>query len=341
MIREVLTLDALQKLDADEAAALLLVRQDSGDHGHDEAIFDEWLFADPANANAWMRACNAWTALDGANAAELSELRVVRPAEASARPRWRFAIAASVAVLAAVGGTMLLNRDGSGSGGSADTQVAVGEPGLMFATAKGEHRSFQLADASTVTLNTDSRVAVAFRGGERRLELIRGQAFFAVAHDKSRPFVVAVDGRTVTALGTRFEIRAEPASVRVVLVEGKVAVTRERGPPVVMRPGQQLLAGPRGVTVSAADVSAVDDWQRGIVTFKETTLAAAAAELNRYSRAQLKVDDPRIAGLTVSGVFQTSDARRFARTIAQIHPVRVEADGVDTLRIVPATAGRG
>lgn len=343
MIREVLTLDHLDRLGSDAAAALLLVRQDAGDDGGDEAVFDEWLAADPAHADAWVRACSSWTAFDGADEGDLRPFRDVGvPEERRARPRWGFAIAASVAVIAATGGAVLLNRDGgTAPGGTAGTQVAAVDPAkLMLTTAKGEHRSFQLADTSTVTLNTDSAVAVAFRpGGERRLELIRGQAFFKVARDKARPFVVAADGQTVTALGTQFEVRAEAATLRVVLVEGRVSVAPARGAPVVMRAGQQLVAGPQGVSLSAADVAAVSDWQRGIVTFKGTTLAAAVTELNRYSRTQLKVDDPRLARLTVSGVFQTNDASRFARTIAEIYPVRVVAGGGDTLRIVAAPDG--
>jgi transmembrane sensor len=331
MIREVLTLDHLKRLGADGAAALLLVRQDAAGDDPDEAMFDEWLAADPAHADAWARACDAWTAFDGAGAADLEVFRQSEePEEPQARARWGFAIAASVAVIAATGGTMLLDRQGGPEPGSAaGIQVAaVDAAKRMLTTARGEHRSLRLADASTVTLNTDSAVAVAFKpGGERRLELVRGQAFFKVAQDKTRPFLVSANGQTVTALGTQFEVRADASTLRVVLVEGRVSVAPARGAPVVMRPGQQLLAGPQGVTVSVADVAAVGDWQRGVVTFKGTTLAAAVTELNRYSTSQLKVDDPGIARLTVSGVFQTNDARRFARTIAEIYPVRVVPAG--------------
>lgn len=336
MIREVLTFEHLQRLGADEAATLLLIRQDAGDDGHDEAVFDEWL-ADPANAAAWTRVCGAWASFDAANddmqVRDLREAVRVEPA----RARWGYAIAASIAVIAAVGGTLVVTRaDGPAVSGS-ETQVAsAGSERLMLTSAKGERRSFQLADASSVTLNTDSAVAVAFRpGGERRLELIRGQAFFKVTHDKTRPFVVAVDGSTVTALGTAFEVRAGRGATRVVLVEGRVRVGPAGAAPVELHAGQQLLTGPHGITVSDADIGAVDDWQRGVVTFKNTTLTAAAAELNRYSATQL-IADPKVAQLTVSGVFRTDDARRFALTVEAILPVRVVASGERELRITPA-----
>ncbi len=342
MIREVLTLDRLGRMDTGEAAALLLVRRNADDYdGADEAVLDDWLAADPTHFEAWARAASVCAHFDSPDDnAVLNDMREAARSASAAPTRWGFAIAASIAVIAATGGALLLDRQGGADSAAPGTQIASVDPAKpMLATARGEHRSYQLADASTVTLNTESAVAVAFRpGGERRLELIRGQAYFKVTPDQSRPFVVAADGQTVTALGTQFEVRAEASSLRVVLVEGRVSVAPARGSPVVMRAGQQLIAGPQGVTLSAADVGAVSDWQRGIITFKGTTLAAAVTELNRYSRTQLKVDDPRLARLTVSGVFQTNDASRFARTIAEIYPVKVVAGGGDTLRIVPAPA---
>ncbi|TRW17215.1 FecR family protein [Glacieibacterium frigidum] len=335
MIREILTLEQLERLGAPEAAALLRVRQDAGGDDHDDAVFDEWI-ADPANAEAWTRVCGVWASFDDAgDDAGLQDLREAAQEKPAPRQRWGFAIAASLAVVAATGGALMLNRpDDKGPAGG--TLVADAGTVQTLTTAKGEHRSFALADASTVTLNTDSVVAVAYRpGGERRLRLLRGQAYFKVAPDKARPFVVAFEDRTVTALGTAFEVRAEGDAMRVVLVEGRVSVSRTGGAPVVMRAGQQLLAGPQGLTLSTADVGAVDDWQRGVVTFRNTTLKAAAAELNRYADQRLVVTDPRVARLTVSGVFRTDDTGRFARTVEAILPVRVAAKG-DTLEIAAA-----
>lgn len=343
MIREVLTLEALQRLEPHEAAALLLVRQDSGDGDLDDAVLDAWLAADEAHVDAWTRAATAWQAFE-VEAASSETLQSMRDAAlANDRPnprfRWGFAAAASIAVLAASGGALLLSRPDAVESTQPRTELAGAEAGvLQLVTATGEHRSFTLADRSVVTLNTDSAVTVAFRaGGERRLALTRGQAFFQVAHDRSRPFVVSAFDRTVTALGTAFEVRLDRRAVRVVLVEGRVSVGHGTASPVALRAGQQLVADDSGTKVSAADVAAVEDWQRGVVTFKGTTLAAAAAEMNRYSTTQLVVDDPRVARLKVSGVFHTDDARRFAQTIEQIYPVKVIAAAGGASRIVPAS----
>lgn len=340
MISEVLTLKRLERMGANEAAALLRVRQDAGGDNHDEVVFDAWLAADPANAEAWTRVCGVWADFDAsADDPELQELRDEAREEPAPRRRWGLAIAASAAIVAVAGGSLLLNERGK-SGTAGSTLIAGTGSVQTLTTAKGEQKSFALADASTVTLNTNSAVTVFVRrSGERRLELIRGQAFFKVAPDKERPFVVAFDNHTVTALGTAFEVRADGDAMRVVLVEGRVSVSRPGGPPVLMRPGQQLIAGPRSVTLSTADISAINDWQRGVVTFRDTTLGAAATEFNRYADRQLVVADPRVARLKVSGVFRTDDAGRFARTIEVILPVRVAENG-DKVEITSASAAR-
>src|SRR5579859_277103 len=83
-----------------------------------------------------------------------------------------------------------------------------------FQTRVGEQRLVTLIDGSRVRLNTDSKLVVHFRGRERRVELVRGEAFFEAAHDASRPFVVEADGARVRALGTKFDVRRDSDLVR-------------------------------------------------------------------------------------------------------------------------------
>ena len=335
MIREVLTLEHLKRLGATEAAALLLVRQDMSDDDDDDAVFTAWIEADSANGTAWARACALWERT--ADAAELQALHGSPAAVTTLAWRApRYAIAASIAI-ALVGGTTLLVRRPAVVAPAA-TQIASAEvPSVVLATAHGEHRSFTLPDGSLATLNTDTSVRVAFRsGGERRIDLLRGQAMFAVFHDRARPFVVAVGGQTVTALGTHFEVRADPGVTRVVLVEGRVAVrTGAAGAaPVILKPGEELTTrGDAAPVVTRADLDAVADWQRGIVTFHDEPLPAAAAELNRYAATRLVVRDPAVSAYRVSGSFHVEDTARFARTVAELYPVRVVSVGNGQLEL--------
>jgi transmembrane sensor len=96
---------------------------------------------------------------------------------------------------------------------------------MSFQTAVGQQDSFRLQDGSVVFLNTNSKVSVALSRGERRIELVRGEARFEVAKDTNRPFTVATATATVRALGTVFNVRAERLSTQVVVLEGQVEVT--------------------------------------------------------------------------------------------------------------------
>lgn len=335
MIREVLTLERLQTLTAAEAAALLLVRQDMADDDGDDMVFTAWIEADPGNGTAWAQACQLWE--QTADAPELQQLRA--PPTAVATSSWRaprYAIAASIAV-ALVGGTTLLVRRPAVVVPAAPQVASADVASRLLVTAHGERRTFELADASSVTLNTDTALRVAFRpGGERRIALLHGQAVFAVHHDRSRPFVVAVGSQTVTALGTHFEVRAEPNLMQVALVEGSVAVRAGRAerPPVILKPGEALTArGDAEPVVTRADLDAIGDWQRGVVTFHDTPLSAATAEIGRYTAMRLVIRDPKVADYRVSGSFHTDDPARFARTVAALYPVRIVTVGPQQLEI--------
>src|SRR5690606_6140981 len=97
-----------------------------------------------------------------------------------------------------------------------------------FRTVVGQQEAVTLPDGSTVTLNTDTRVRTVADSEKRLVYLDRGQAFFQVAKDPRRPFVVTAGGRTVTAVGTAFDVRVDEGTFRVVLVEGRVRVEAAR-----------------------------------------------------------------------------------------------------------------
>lgn len=345
MIQEVLTLDRLRSMPADEAAALLTVR--AGDAGpHDDEMLGAWLGLGEANVRAWERAQKAWSSFEGAENDEI--LDAMRRAALKARPamavKWPPLAAAAAALLVVLTGALWARfgvgvLDGRSNTVTASTHAAARPAAADYATLKGQRRIFSLPDGSRLTLDTDSAVDAAFTPTRRDLRLLRGRAFFDVKHDARRPFAVRADGREVVALGTRFDVRVDPGDVRVVLVEGTVSVSSlsPTAPLTVLHAGEQLVdrAGAAPL-VSPARIDEALNWQRGFVTFDDDTLAAAAAELNRYSRDQIVVRDPRVARLRVTGMFQAGDPERFGRTLAQIHPVRMVRTGVGQLEIVPA-----
>ncbi len=89
----------------------------------------------------------------------------------------------------------------------------------------GELKVVPLGDGSVVTINTSSRVAVRFTLSQRRVEVLSGQANFAVAKDAARPFIVSAGGGETLAVGTGFDVYQRENSTVVTLIEGRVNVT--------------------------------------------------------------------------------------------------------------------
>jgi transmembrane sensor len=295
----------------------------------DEVAFAAWR-ADPANAEALAEVEGVVDEV-GAVAA-FSEVRAMREAALAAaparRPPWR-AMGSVAAGLAAVvlAGVWAVNLP-EAPARSPVTAVAA----QRYVTGVGERRTVRLADGSAVALNTASVVEVAYSAGRRDIRLLQGQALFDVAHNAARPFVVTAGDRVVTALGTRFDVRLDAGAVKVVLVEGRVKVEPlrpaglERIVPVLGRQtldaGEALVADPgEGVEVAVADTEQATSWRRGQVIFRDDTIAAAVAEMNRYSDTQLVIDDPRIGALKISGVFGVTREENFLAALTSFYPI--------------------
>ncbi len=198
-----------------------------------------------------------------------------------------------------------------------------------YSTAVGEQFSARLDDGSRVQLNTDTRLRVRFTGGARRVDLLRGQAFFEVAHDTQRPFIVAAGSTQVRAVGTKFDVRRDPGEVRVTLAEGKVAVRDSSGggKDWMLAPGQSLDLGARAKMTrpTLVDVPATTAWTTGRLTFRDVTLADAVTEINRYTREKIVLGAGAPADRKVSGVFPTGDTGDFVAAVTALY-------GLKTLR---------
>jgi transmembrane sensor len=206
----------------------------------------------------------------------------------------------------------------------------------VYRTQVGEQRLVVLEDGSRVRLNTDTVVQVRYRRAARSLELRRGQAFFDVAADPDRPFVVTANAVRVTALGTSFDVRRTDETVQVTLLEGAVAVAHGDREAAQLTPNQQLTATPEGLSQPRpTDAAEAAGWTTGRLTFRNVPLRAAIAEMNRYSEDKLVLEAPeQLAQAPVSGVFDVGDAAAFEAAVEAIFPLqsRPEPGGV---RLVP------
>lgn len=204
-----------------------------------------------------------------------------------------------------------------------------------YATSVGEQRVVQLADGSRVHLDTASEIRVRFSGAGRIVTLDRGQAFFEVAPDASRPFTVEAGQASVTALGTSFDVRRSGGSTQVVLVTGRVEVKSVPGAPAkVMAPGQAAVLSGSAPVVSAADVERATSWKQGRLIFRDTPLPVAVAEINRYLDKGIVLDAPGLSQTTVNGVFETGDRDAFVSTAAEVFGLRAVPGPDGTVRLV-------
>ncbi len=215
------------------------------------------------------------------------------------------------------------------------------EQAARYATAlsspRGQLTTAQLPDGSTVTLDADSRATVDYDARGRTVRLLAGGAFFAVAHDASRPFRVLAGGHTVRVLGTRFEVALVPGDGLLLAVEaGRVELLSTRGETRVLTAGQRLrIDAAQRLSATEAGVSGdVAAWRGGWLDLRESTLGEAVARLARYSRRPLSVD-PRVAELRVLGRVRIAEADAWLRLLPRSLPVLVRDDGAGGLVVVP------
>ena len=204
------------------------------------------------------------------------------------------------------------------------------EGGSVYATGLGEQRTVALQDGSRVTLNTDTRLKVNFSESRRDLVLLSGEALFDVAHDPTRPFLVTAGLGSVTAIGTRFQVRREVGEVQVTLLEGRVRVDSAEAPaPVEMAPGEQVRIAKTNpeITRHKIDSEAALSWTSGRLIFRSTPLAEAVAEVNRYAKTKIRIADASLESLRISGTFVTGDSELLAAALQTDMPVKAEFSG--------------
>ncbi len=141
-----------------------------------------------------------------------------------------------------------------------------------------------LDDGSLVHLNYDSRLIYPEKFGDRRDVILEGEAYFMVAHDKSRQFVVHTPQGDVKVYGTEFNVntRNENEAVNVVLVKGSVGFTPTEGTETMLAPGQILSYGNHQLSIRPTDIAPYIAWNTGEFVFSDWTLARIMSVIARW-----------------------------------------------------------
>jgi transmembrane sensor len=339
--------------DIDRAAAEWTARLDAGRPLTDaeEQAFAQWLDGDPRCRGALLRMqalflrSEAAAALGGGFRSEVLRAADSAPAD-QGRGDARAAAAAGVPVRRGLSRRQALNwARGAAVAAAAATAIGVSLPasGAVIRTAKGEMRRVPLADGSSVLLNTESAMQVAYEEGQRRVALLDGEAFFTVAADRVRPFVVEAGGRRLRAASARFSLRKlQGQPLHLLVQQGAVrlpGVGHEAGG-VTVGPNMRLTLPDRSgadagtayspVAVEPGTLGRELAWQDGKLAFEGETLREAAEAFARYSDRRILIHDDRLAAETVTGLYAANDPVGFGRTVAQVFDagLSVERDAV-------------
>lgn len=316
-----------------KAAAAWVLDEQKGLSRRQRARRDDWLAADPRHAKAYQEVLATLGELDRHAAhPEIMALRQAALAHSEAQPTSR-----KLALWAACLVSILLFGATARSLFDRFTVVQA----AAHATSVGERSTVPLADGSIVTLNTASEVEVAYSADERSVRLLDGQAIFTVAHGQPAPFRVYAGDKVVTAIGTVFDVRIDGDEVRVSVIEGAVRVTRQV-PTRVERPspadeetlvaGEALVASPGGaMSVKRVDIERVTSWRSGLLSFQDTPLAEAIAEVNRYTHRPVTLADSRLGEYRMSGTFRVGEPERFARALTELFPVAATSTDTGTV----------
>ena len=313
-----------------------------------EQSFADWLRESPVHVREYLRAVEVWEGLGhpdvgggrtrdefikaagDSNLVELPTAAPPPPTSYRSGFRWRrvgFALALTgVFALAYIGWQ----------------QTTV----IKVTTGLGEQHSEVLPDHSVVELNTQSEIRVGFTAAERRVELIRGEAFFDVAKDPARPFIVVTDLATAKAIGTRFSVYRALSSTIVTVAEGRVLVldkqakadapadSVERTDVVEVVPGTQAEAQPgRPVQMRKANVERTFAWRERRLVFEGEPLSTVVEEFNRYNSPPLVISDPRLREERISGVFGANDPESLLDFLVKVDHISITRDANQTIRI--------
>lgn len=205
----------------------------------------------------------------------------------------------------------------------------------VYRTPIGGLATVPMADGSKVTLNTSTEITLAMTHKERRVNLVQGEAFFDVAKDPARPFVVQAGDQQVIAVGTRFSVRLKPEGIHVAVTEGQVRIEKRpllaaeqpSANPSLLVAG--TIADARNMEISIQQQPLVEleralSWREGYVSLRRASLAEAVAEFNRYNLRQLVIADPELAQIRVGGNFKSGNVDGFVRLLQKGFMIRVE-----------------
>ena len=322
--------------EGENEAAVWAWRMDRGLSAEEQDALFDWLAIDPKHSEFLNRQRGDWKRLDKLSAwrPEHSgrpnpDLLAPKPKPVVNRLFWGAMAAAAAFAVVFVSYQQISVRVSD----SASERVAESKPEIRN----------ELDDGSTIKLKEGAEVSVEFTDTERRVRLLKGEAFFIVAKDANRPFVVEVQGVDVSAIGTAFNVRFDAEAVEVLVAEGVVKLgsssDSSASPELRIEPRleaheraiisltSQDLVVPQVAVLSKGEIQRVLAWQHGTMTFASKPLAEIIEELNRLNDMQLTIVDEALASEHFSGSLQSNNVEGFVSLLEKGYDVKAALRG--------------
>ena len=334
-----------------EASEWLVTLSDRTVSLQQRAEFETWLAADPENERVYQTQKSAWTAVAG-----MPHLLDEAGSASSSSPlsRFRQGFGVRVPALALAAGIVLAAL--------AIWFFAIEPHGFFnapgeFATATAQVKDVRLEDGSLVTLGASSHIEVEFAKEARRVILTRGEAFFEVTRDTSRPFFVTAGDTQVRVVGTKFDVHYGPKAVRVAVLEGRVSVVpvassafamnlptrstslsrdgRGTDGEVLLSAGEQVTVGDVAATASTINTEDLGAWRQGRLVYVDARLRDVVADINRYYDGKIELADDSVGNLQLTAAFRADQIDRMLEVLESALPIRSVRE--DDKRIVLST----
>lgn len=316
----------------------------------DKGRFEDWLSTQPEHRLAYQQLDGIWgqlatlsTTQEGArlrrSVASVSVSswfdRLLQPASSGGfffnRP---LGAAAAFVLLAASAGLIWLQS------------ISQTELELRYATDTSEIRVVNLLDGSEVTLGAESEVLVAFNEQMRTLVLLDGEAFFDVASDPERPFVVEVNDIRVTVVGTQFDVRKRYTGASVAVLEGRVKVAKTVGATntdtaqLLLSAGEQVLKPQNGEFTDVEAINAVElgAWRNGRLIFRNTHLIDVITDANRYFGGSISLQAREIYDEKVTLTLRTDQIDQLPDMLAKALPIEVRTSSDGRITLIPSSS---
>jgi transmembrane sensor len=200
-----------------------------------------------------------------------------------------------------------------------------------YSTQIAEVRELTLPDGSQVTLGAKSEIQrLAFSADARRVRMGQGEAFFSVAKNADRPFIVMAGDALIRVVGTKFNVKYNGAQVKISVLEGVVQVIRPNGDPeaVISATGQPhitLTAGQQTVVAEAQpgflanpvpiQGDAPGAWREGRLSYEDAPLGEVIADANRYRSGAITITSPALARERINTSLKTSQIDQMLDTL--------------------------